>query len=154
MYVCLPCGQDCDGEDHAQLGKCTHCGMELVLRSNVVFKNITPAQVCQAVATNPKVMLLDVRTKKEFEGKSPENFGRLKSAINIPVQELDKRLAGLEAYKNTEVIVYCAHSHRSPQATYMLTQNGFTNVKNMLGGMSVWKTAVSSGQCPAGLVIK
>jgi len=45
----------------------------------------------------------------------------------------------LAPYKEKEIIVYCSHSHRSPQACYILTQNGFSNVTNMNGGMSVMK---------------
>ena len=70
-----------------------------------------------------------------------------KNAINIPVQELEKRMNELEKYKDKEIIVYCSHSHRSPRASYMLTQNGFKKVTNMLGGMSVWKDQVKKNDC-------
>jgi rhodanese-related sulfurtransferase len=50
---------------------------------------------------------------------------------------LEKNISTLEPYKDKEMIVYCSHSHRSPQACYILTQNGFSNVTNMAGGMSV-----------------
>jgi rhodanese-related sulfurtransferase/DNA-directed RNA polymerase subunit RPC12/RpoP len=154
VYVCTPCGYDCDKEEHSRPGKCGHCSMDLVPKSSIVFKNLTPAEVCQTVTKNPKVILLDVRTPDEFNGKAPENFGRLKGAINIPVQELDKRLAELSKYKKSEIIVYCSHSHRSPRASYLLTQHGFTNVRNMSGGMSVWDASVSKPQCTNILVIK
>jgi rhodanese-related sulfurtransferase len=91
------------------------------------------------VADHPNVVLLDVRTKQEFEGKADPNYGTLKNAINIPVQELEKNISMLAPYKEKEIIVYCSHSHRSPQACYILTQNGFSNVTNMNGGMSVMK---------------
>ncbi len=150
IYVCTPCGYDCDKEEHTQPGKCTHCGMNLVLQSSIAFKNISPAEVCQTVSKNPKIILLDVRTPDEFNGKAHDNFGRLKGAINIPVQELSNRLAELEKYKNSEIIVYCSHSHRSPRASYLLIQNGFRHVTNMSGGMSVW----NESSCQSGLLIK
>jgi len=81
-------------------------------------------------------MLLDVRTKEEFEGQANPDFGTLKNAINIPIQILENKLGDIKKYKNREIIVYCSHSHRSPQASYLLTQNGFTHVINMSGGMS------------------
>ena len=83
--------------------------------------------------------MLDVRTKEEFEGKAEPDFGSLKNAVNIPIQEFDTKLSSINSLKNKEIIVYCSHSHRSPQASYILTQNGFTNVTNMAGGMSVVK---------------
>lgn len=82
--------------------------------------------------------MLDVRTKEELAGKAEPNFGTLKNAINIPVQELETKIASIQSMKNKAIIVFCSHSHRSPRASYILTQNGFKNVTNMAGGMSVF----------------
>jgi len=111
----------------------------LVKKSTVHFKTIQPSEICNYVASHPDVVLLDVRTKEEFEGKANPNFGTLKNAINVPIQVLQNQISSLDAYKNKEIIVYCSHSHRSPRASYILTQNGFTNVINMAGGMSEMK---------------
>ena len=138
-YQCMPCGRDCDNDVYDKPGKCPHCQMELVEKSTVHFKTIEPSMLCQYAADHPTVVLLDVRTKQEFEGKADPNYGTLKNAINIPVQELEKNISMLAPYKEREIIVYCSHSHRSPQACYILTQNGFSNVTNMNGGMSVMK---------------
>jgi len=86
---------------------------------------------------HPQTILLDVRTKAEYEGTVSENFGTLRGSINIPIQELTQRFSELEKYKGKEILVYCSHSHRSPQAAYFLTQHGFDKVLNMSGGMSV-----------------
>lgn len=137
QYQCLPCGQECDKIIYAASGQCTHCNMRLVKQSSITFENISPTEICTYIAKNPEVILLDVRTKEEFEGKHDPDFGTLKNAINIPVQELEHRLSEIRAYKNKEIIVFCSHSHRSPQASYLLTQNGFIHVSNMSGGMSV-----------------
>ena len=138
-YQCLPCGLDCDNDQYDKPGKCPHCQMELVEKSTVHFKTIEPSLLCQYMADHPNVVLLDVRTKQEFEGKADPNYGTLKNAINVPVQELEKNISVLAPYKDKEIIVYCSHSHRSPRACYILTQNGFSNVTNMAGGMSVMK---------------
>jgi rhodanese-related sulfurtransferase len=113
--------------------------MELIKKSSVSFKTIQPADLCKYIHDHPGVVLLDVRTKEEFEGKADPDYGTLKNAINIPVQVLAERLSELDSYKKKEIIVYCSHSHRSPRASYILTQNGFLNVTNMAGGMSVLK---------------
>jgi rhodanese-related sulfurtransferase/DNA-directed RNA polymerase subunit RPC12/RpoP len=138
-YQCMPCGRDCDNDVYDKPGKCPQCQMELVEKSTVHFKTIEPSMLCHYAADHPNVVLLDVRTKQEFEGKADPNYGTLKNAINIPVQELEKNISMLAPYKEKEIIVYCSHSHRSPQACYILTQNGFSNVTNMNGGMSVMK---------------
>ena len=136
-YVCLPCGQDCDLKEFESPGKCPHCRMELVVKSKVIFKTIKPTEICLYIASHPDVLLLDVRTKREFEGKSHPNFGTLKNAINIPIGEINERIMELDQYKNHDIVVFCSHSHRSPQVSYLLTQKGFKNVSNMSGGMSV-----------------
>jgi rhodanese-related sulfurtransferase len=136
-YVCLPCGQDCDLQEHGEPGKCEHCQMDLVKKSAVTFKTIEPSDICDYLSKNPSVILLDVRTKEEFEGTSEPNFGTLKNAINIPIGEVRNRIGELQKFKNREVIVFCSHSHRSPQVSYLLSQNGFKKVSNLNGGMSV-----------------
>lgn len=138
-YVCLPCGLDCDNKVHDEPGTCPDCNMPLVKKSTVNIKNIQPSEICSYIAQHPAVVLLDVRTKEEFDGTANPDFGTLKNAINIPVGELKFRLSTIDNLKEKEIIVYCSHSHRSPQATYLLMQNGFTKVINMAGGMSVMK---------------
>lgn len=139
QYQCLPCGQECDLQTYNSPGKCGHCQMELVKKSTVTFKTVSPEKICDYISKHPSAVLLDVRTKEEFEGSHEPNFGTLKNAINIPIGEINSRLPELQQYKNKEIIVFCSHSHRSPQVSYRLTQNGFKNVTNMDGGMSVLK---------------
>jgi len=138
-FVCMPCGNECDNTIYHEPGTCPVCKMQLVSKSTIHFKNIQPEEICHYIASHPHAVLLDVRTKMEFEGKANPDFGTLKNAINLPVQELEAKMADLNKYKKKEIIVYCSHSHRSPMASYMLTQHGFKNVTNMLGGMSVLK---------------
>src|SRR6478735_3552284 len=104
QYQCLPCGQDCDDKIYDKPGKCSGCGMELVKKNAVSFKTIQPTDICDYIKTHPAVVLLDVRTKEEFEGKADPNFGTLKNAINIPIQELQNQISSLDAYKNKEII--------------------------------------------------
>jgi rhodanese-related sulfurtransferase len=139
-YVCLPCGHECDKEVHSSPGICSSCGMELVKASSIKFKNIDLNEMCDRLKANPQVILLDVRSPGEFNGSSKDvpSFGHFKNAININVQELEKRVNELSRYKNSEVIVYCSRSHRSPVASYFLGKQGFTKVKNMLGGVSTF----------------
>ena len=67
--------------------------------------------------------------------------------MNIDNKNDDDELIKTSTKKKKEIIVYCSHSHRSPRASYMLTQNGFKKVTNMLGGMSVWKEQVKKNEC-------
>jgi rhodanese-related sulfurtransferase/DNA-directed RNA polymerase subunit RPC12/RpoP len=143
IYRCVPCGNECDKAEYSTEGKCTHCSMQLVPASAINFKEVSPGSICDYIRSHPQTVLLDVRTKAEFGGKANPDFGTLKDAINIPIQELPQRLAELEKYKGKEILVFCSHSHRSPQAAHLLRQQGFDKVVNMAGGMSV----VQDGSC-------
>jgi rhodanese-related sulfurtransferase/DNA-directed RNA polymerase subunit RPC12/RpoP len=138
-YQCIPCGSHCDTLIFSQPGKCPHCGMELVKKLKVKMNTIKPSEICGYLKNNPGVLLLDVRTREEFEGEGSPDYGTLNGSINIPVQQLASRLSELNRYREKEIIVYCSHSQRSPRAAYLLLQNGFTLVTNMAGGMSVMK---------------
>ena len=74
--------------------------------------------------------LLDVRSPGEYAG------GHLPGAINIPVQELDRRLAEVGP-RDGELVLYCRSGHRSSRAAEILRAHGFTNVHN-LGPMMAW----------------
>lgn len=136
-YVCSPCGNDCDHTIYNNPGTCPHCHMPLVKSSSVKFKHIEASSICKYLKDHPDALLIDVRTKEEFEGKSDPDYGTLKNAINIPVQNMEGKINELKKFKANEIIVYCSHGHRSEQASYILTQNGFLHVTNMNGGMSV-----------------
>jgi rhodanese-related sulfurtransferase len=136
-FQCLPCGQECDKPVYGAAGTCDHCHMDLVKTSSIKFSNISPEKVCSYVKSHPNTILLDVRTAEEFGGRGEPNFGTLRNAINVPIQELEQSLRKISHLKDREIIVYCSHSHRSPRVSYLLTQNGFKKVINMEGGMSV-----------------
>jgi len=76
---------------------------------------------------------LDVRTPKEYaEGHVP-------GAINIPVQELSKRLN--EVPKDKRVYVYCESGVRAGRASKMLVKSGITNIENVPASMKGWREA-------------
>ena len=82
---------------------------------------------------DPDVLFLDVRTRQEFI-----NEGRIKNALLIPVNVLERRLGELKQYEKKRIIVYCRSGRRSQMATNMLIRNNF-NAYNMVGGYLAWK---------------
>lgn len=75
-------------------------------------------------------VLLDVRTPGEFAA------GHIDGALNIPVDELPRRLDEVGA-RDKPVVVYCRSGRRSAQAAGMMRQQGFQSVHD-LGGMNRW----------------
>ena len=137
-YVCTPCGSACDKVTHTEPGTCPSCHMKLVEKTTIQFENLSSEEFCNRITNNPKgILLLDVRSKAEFEGTGMRTtYGHFKNAININVEELKDRVSELTKYKDREILVYCSHSVRSPRAAMLLNENGFKIVKNLEGGVS------------------
>ncbi len=84
-------------------------------------------------------VLLDVRTLAEVEA------GTIPGAMNIPVDDLRKRLGELD--KSKEYLVFCQVGLRGYLACRILTQNGF-NSRNLTGGYKTF--TASTAQPPTG----
>lgn len=106
---------------------------------NVLFKTVYAEELCQALLENPGYLLLDVRSKGEYEDTSQSsslNIGRMKGAKNIDTRSIGNRLNEISEYKSKPVFVYCSHSQRSRRVSKLLVDSGFTNVMNINGGMT------------------
>lgn len=68
-------------------------------------------------------LIVDVRTPAEFA------LGHYPGAVNIPLQELDRRLPELGP-KKRPVVVYCRTGNRSGKAKAVLLREGFADVTN------------------------
>ena len=86
------------------------------------------------------VLFLDVRTSQEFRHE-----GGIKNALLIPVNEIEKKITMLEAYKSKSIIVYCRSGRRSKMATKLLKKKKF-NVTNLEGGLIAWRKYFSTKQ--------
>ena len=97
--------------------------------------DITPAELRQRQQTGETPILFDVRETWEHEE------GRIPGAQNIPLNTLPDKLDDLDDLKNQEIIVHCKSGGRSASAKAYLTQQGFTNVRNLLGGSQAYEAA-------------
>lgn len=52
----------------------------------------------------------------------------------------------IEDLKDKELIVYCRSGNRSGQACLILDQLGFTNTKNVVGGMLAWQATFGNAK--------
>lgn len=84
-----------------------------------------------------KAVLLDVRTREEYES------GHIENSENIPLQQIEKVPAKITD-KNTPLFVYCRSGSRSSSATSALKQMGYSNVTN-IGGISSYKGKAVKG---------
>jgi rhodanese-related sulfurtransferase len=80
-------------------------------------------------------IILDVRTPREYKQ------GHLPSAVNLPYQQIGRRMAELEQIRGRQVVVYCEVGPRARVAQSMLEQAGFTDVQHLAGDMAGWRRA-------------
>lgn len=93
---------------------------------------ITVEDYKKRIDAGEKPFLLDVR--EQFETEIASIGGHL-----IPMSELRDRLNELPENKEEEIIVYCRTGNRSHHAmVFLREEGGFTNVKNLLGGIHAW----------------
>ena len=112
---------------------------QLWLYDNTNYKAIYFKEACDLIAKNPDLVLLDVRTPGEYADTSQfigSRIGRLKGAINISIDQVQRRYAELLPYKDRTILVYCSHSFRSRRVSKLLADSGFTKIYSLNGGMS------------------
>ncbi|MEJ2164964.1 MAG: rhodanese-like domain-containing protein [Desulfobacterales bacterium] len=96
------------------------------------YREVSANEAAQLIR-NENPLILDVRTPGEY------SRGHLKSAVLIPVQQLQRRLKELAPYKDTEILVYCATGNRSTVASKILIDNNFRQIANMRHGIYGWE---------------
>jgi rhodanese-related sulfurtransferase len=100
----------------------------LLTAKSQIKMDITVTELKERLDKGEDLNFLDVREEYEYE---EENLG----AKLIPLGELPDRIEELEAWKNSEVIVHCRSGARSARAKSFMESQGFTNVRNVLGGI-------------------
>ncbi|MBK7434698.1 MAG: rhodanese-like domain-containing protein [Chitinophagaceae bacterium] len=99
---------------------------------------INAEEVKMRMDAGEKLNLLDVREPHEHD---EFNIG----GTLIPLGKiLSMQTEEIEDLKNQEVICYCRSGQRSMQACLMLETFGFTDTKNLTGGMLGWKEKFGS----------
>ncbi len=81
------------------------------------------------------ITLIDVRTPDEF------NLGAINGAINIPLDNIRHHLNDIP--KNKPIVLYCGVGLRGYLASNILRQNGFNDVRNLIGGLKTYTAAVT-----------
>ena len=69
-----------------------------------------------------EAFLVDVRTPQEVAE------GTVDGSVNIPLNELEQRLAEFEG--KGQIVVFCRSGSRSSQAKSILEKHGYTNITN------------------------
>ncbi len=90
---------------------------------------MTVQELKQRRDAGEEIFVLDVR--EPFEYQIAQMGGTL-----IPLNDVPQRLG--EIPRDREVVVQCKSGGRSQRAAEFLQQSGYTNVKNLAGGILAW----------------
>ena len=95
------------------------------------FSNITPEEAKKRLDSEKNIILLDVRTKEEYD------TGHIKDASLMPVDTIKEESVKNLLDKEAIIFVYCRSGSRSSSAANILIEQGYKNVYN-LGGINNW----------------
>ena len=93
--------------------------------------DINVQELKQKLDKGENLVLIDVREPYEYE---EFNIG----GKLIPVGQITQAIPDLETHKNEEVVLVCRSGMRSGMAQQVLTQAGFSNARNLTGGVLAW----------------
>ena len=97
------------------------------------MNTITAEEVKTRLDAGEKLNIVDVR--EPYENTEFNIGGLLLPLGKVQTMQVDD----IDALKNEEIVCYCRSGARSAQACMMLETFGFTNVKNLAGGMLGWQ---------------
>jgi rhodanese-related sulfurtransferase len=92
-----------------------------------MYQEILPEEV--SLWQQRGARIVDVREPWEYERS------HLPGAVNIPSGNLPARIGEIKQ----PVVLVCASGNRSGKAARYLTEHGFTDVANLLGGTAGWR---------------
>ena len=105
-----------------------------VLEGGPGTQKVTSQEAVQ-ILNHKSAVIVDVREPQEFAS------GHIARAINIPLGQVAARSQELKKYKEKPIIICCASGARSARAAGILRKAGFSDVRNLAGGLSAWRSA-------------
>lgn len=95
---------------------------------------LTPSAAVQMI-NREKAVVIDVCEAEEFAA------GHLGGARNIPLNQLEQKLAGTVKNKALPVILVCQTGARSGRAVAIAKKLGYAQATSLAGGLGAWKSA-------------
>jgi rhodanese-related sulfurtransferase len=95
-------------------------------------QDITVEELKDLIDSGAKINLIDVREDYEYE---EDNIG----GKLIPLGTIPNSLDKIASNKDEEIIIHCRSGARSGRAKEYLNSQGYTNVRNVLGGILAYR---------------
>lgn len=125
---------------------CVVCGTNPVITSLIDYEafcegaampsnEISVRDLKKRLDNGESIFILDVREPFEY------SIANIKGVL-IPLGQLPARTGELDPSK--EIVVYCHTGNRSGRAVEFLKKQGFSNAKNLVGGIDAWSVEIDS----------
>jgi rhodanese-related sulfurtransferase len=109
-------------------------GVALMLPALTKGSGLDPQAMVQLM-NREKAVVIDVCEPDEFAR------GHVIGAKNLPLAQVDEKLAQLVKNKSTHVIMVCQVGARSARAAAAARKLGYENVQSLSGGLRAWVAA-------------
>jgi uncharacterized membrane protein YdjX (TVP38/TMEM64 family)/rhodanese-related sulfurtransferase/sulfur relay (sulfurtransferase) complex TusBCD TusD component (DsrE family) len=96
---------------------------------------LSSADLRQRLERRDDITVLDVRPVKDYAGE----LGHIDGSLNIPIDELPKRLPELDLYRDRPLAVICRTNRMSGKAVQLLRETGFKQALLVDDGMVGWQ---------------
>jgi sulfur-carrier protein adenylyltransferase/sulfurtransferase len=113
-------------------------GVEAASSHGAAGDEITPIELKALLDRGDRTMILDVRNPEEIA------ICRIAGSTVIPLPELPGRLSELD--RNIPMVVHCKSGARSAKAITLLQSAGFSQLRNLKGGILAWVQEVDPSQ--------
>ena len=111
---------------------CAACG------SKTDYRTMEINDAAEMIAADDGHLLVDVRTREEFEEK------HIPGAILLPVEDIEDGKLERLPDKSQIILIYCRTGRRAKDAAEYLAKKGYTNIYE-IGGIIDWKGETVTG---------
>jgi rhodanese-related sulfurtransferase len=108
---------------------------DFVREARAVIREVDCDAVRREQDAGGEVVFLDVREGEEVRR------GTIPGAVHVPRGVLEGHVEDWISDRDAAIVVFCASGNRSALAARTLGEMGFTNVRNLEGGISAWARA-------------
>jgi rhodanese-related sulfurtransferase len=109
-------------------------GLALLFPTLNKGQGLSPQDMVQLM-NREKAIVIDVCEPDEFAR------GHVIGSKNLPLGQLEAKLAQLVKSKSAQVVMVCQVGARSARAAATARKLGFENVKSLAGGLKAWQAA-------------
>jgi|GEM_PF-976944 len=100
------------------------------LQLKYTYRQVLPEEARALIDNNPELIILDVRSEKEF------NQGHISNAVFLPYKELRGRMEELD--QSNTYLVYDSDGKDSLKASKLLAESGYARIYTLVGGYKKW----------------